>query len=106
MQVAARSVVTIAYTLRNAAGEVLDRSADGEPLAYLHGTGSLVPGLEKALEGRRAGDKLDVTVAPEEGYGARDDRRVRNVPLRKLSGRKIEVGAPVRVDGPSGPERA
>jgi FKBP-type peptidyl-prolyl cis-trans isomerase SlyD len=105
MEIAPHSVVTIAYTLRNDRGDVLDTSAEGEPLAYLHGTGSMVPGLEKALAGRRAGEKLDVTLEAAEGYGERDDRLVRNVPIRRLAGSKVAVGATVRVDDPSGPRR-
>lgn len=62
-------VVSIHYTLTNDEGEVLDTSRGGEPLAYLHGAGNIVPGLEAALEGRKAGDQLQVTVAPEDGYG-------------------------------------
>ena len=52
MQVADNKVVLIHYTLTNAAGEVLDSSAGGEPLAYLHGKGNIVPGLENALTGK------------------------------------------------------
>ena len=73
MQVAKHAVVTIAYTLTAPDGEVLDTSEGGEPLAYVHGTGSLVPGLEAALEGKKKGDRFQVRVAPEQGYGERDE---------------------------------
>ena len=53
-------------------GRVLDSSSGGEPLAYLHGQGNIISGLEKALDGRQAGDKLNVRVAPADGYGVRD----------------------------------
>ncbi len=59
------------YTLKNDAGEVLDSSAGGMPLAYLHGHGNIVPGLEKELEGKTTGDSLSVVVPPAEGYGER-----------------------------------
>ncbi|MCB1615131.1 MAG: FKBP-type peptidyl-prolyl cis-trans isomerase, partial [Pseudomonadales bacterium] len=62
-------VVTMHYTLKNDAGEVLDSSEGAEPLSYLHGAGNIIPGLEAALVGKTAGDSCDVTVQPEDGYG-------------------------------------
>jgi FKBP-type peptidyl-prolyl cis-trans isomerase SlyD len=63
------TVVNLDYCLKNDEGEELDRSDKSQPFAYLHGTGQLVPGLEKALEGLTVGDKKEVTVPPAEGYG-------------------------------------
>ncbi len=62
MNIGQDKVVSIHYTLTNGSGEVLDSSSGGEPLAYLHGKGNIIPGLEKALEGRKTGEKLDVKV--------------------------------------------
>src|SRR5258708_17691644 len=84
MQIGSQKAVTIGYTLKDDDGQVLDTSEGGEPLTYLHGTGDIVPGLEKALDGKQAGDAISVVLSPEEGYGQRDERQIRNVPLRKL----------------------
>ncbi len=62
-------VVTLHYTLKNDGGEVLDESTKEHPFAYIHGSGQIVPGLESALSGAKTGDKKDVTVTAEEGYG-------------------------------------
>ena len=86
MEVSADSVVLIHYTLKDDSGEILDSSVGGEPLAYIQGHGNLVPGLEKALEGKRDGNTLAVTVAPAEGYGSRDEALVQRVPKRALQG--------------------
>ncbi len=86
MEITADRVVTIHYTLKDDAGAVLDSSAGGEPLAYIQGHGNLVPGLEKALEGKPDGHSLAVAVAPEEGYGLRDEALVQRVPKRSLQG--------------------
>ena len=64
MEITADKVVLIHYTLKDDAGAVIDSSAGGEPLAYIQGHGNLVPGLEKALEGKQDGSTLAVTVAP------------------------------------------
>lgn len=57
------------YKLTSPEGEVLDSSEGKEPLAYLHGHGNIIPGLEKQLEGKSAGDKLVAEVAAAEAYG-------------------------------------
>jgi len=84
MQIAADSVVLIHYTLKDDDGKVLDSSAGGEPLAYIQGHGNLVSGLEKALEGKAQGNRIAVTLAPAEGYGARNEALVQRVPKRSL----------------------
>ena len=86
MEIMADRVVLIHYTLKDDAGEVLDSSAGGEPLAYIQGHGNLVPGLEKALEGKPEGTKIAVSVAPAEGYGTRDEALIQRVPKRSLQG--------------------
>ena len=86
MEIAADRVVLIHYTLKDEGGAVLDSSAGGEPLAYIQGHGNLVPGLERALEGKQGGHTLAVTIAPADAYGARDEALVQRVPKRSLQG--------------------
>jgi FKBP-type peptidyl-prolyl cis-trans isomerase SlyD len=92
MLIAQDKVVLIHYTLTNDEGKTLDSSAGGDPLAYIHGQGNIIPGLEKALEGKQAGDKLTVKVEPAEGYGERDDRMVQQVPRRQFGGANVQPG--------------
>ena len=73
-QIGEGKVASFHYTLRNGngEGEVIDTSEGREPLAYLHGAGNIVPGLERQLVGKRVGDAFDAVVEPDEGYGVRD----------------------------------
>lgn len=104
MQIAPDAVVSIHYTLTNDAGETLDSSAGGEPLAYLHGKGNLIPGLEKALVGKQTGDKLQVKVPPAEAYGEYDKGLLQNVPRRSFKGiAQVQVGMQFQVQSPQGP---
>jgi FKBP-type peptidyl-prolyl cis-trans isomerase SlyD len=80
MQIGPNSVVSIHYELSNDAGEILDASAEGEPLIYLHGAQNIIPGLEKELTGKKVGDALKVKVQPEEGYGIRQPELIQQVP--------------------------
>jgi len=58
MTISKDSVVSIEYTLTDAENEVLDSSEGMGPLEYLHGHNNLIPGLERQLEGKKAGDSL------------------------------------------------
>ena len=94
-------VVTIHYTLKLGDGQEVDSSRGEEPLHYLHGHGNIVPGLEGQLAGRNVGDKLEVQVTPEDGYGPRLDEAVREVPLDQLPP-GVEVGAQFQAQTESG----
>ncbi|NVK38468.1 MAG: peptidylprolyl isomerase [Gammaproteobacteria bacterium] len=105
MTIAENKVVTLEFTVKNAeTGDVIESSEGSEPLVYLHGFNNLVPGLEAELAGKTVGDKYDVTVSPEEGYGVRDESLVQQVPKEAFQGiDNIEVGMAFTADGPQGP---
>ena len=87
------SVVSLSYILKNENGEELDRSESATPLAYMHGHGQIVPGLENVLEGLAIGDKKEVIVTPQEGYGEVQPQLKVKVSRDKFpADRKIEPG--------------
>jgi len=104
MQIAQNSVVAFHYTLTNDAGEVLDSSEGREPLTYLHGAGNIIPGLEKELEGHATGEKLQVKVSPEEGYGDVQPQLVQEVPRDAFQGvENVEPGMQFQAQTQGGP---
>ena len=100
--ITAKKVVSIQYTLKNDAGEVLDSSSGGDPLEYLHGAGNIVPGLEKALEGKAVGDKVDAVVPPAEGYGERQGPGPQPVPKDAFGGADVQPGMGVMAEDDQG----
>ena len=103
MQIAANKAVSIDYTLTNDAGEVIDSSAGGAPLVYLHGCRNIIVGLEKALEGKQAGDELSVTIEPEEAYGEYSVELVATLNRSMFEGvDQLEVGMQFHASGPDG----
>ena len=80
MEIAKDSVVSIDYRLHLGDGKIIEESEPGDPLVYLHGYEEIVPGLEKALEGKKAGDTLKVEVSAEDGYGEYNPDGVEEVP--------------------------
>jgi FKBP-type peptidyl-prolyl cis-trans isomerase SlyD len=103
MQVAKDKVVSIDYTLTDDGGSVLDTSEGRPPLAYLHGAGNIIPGLEKALEGKQAGEQVAVRVAAAEAYGERDDALAQDVPMTMFQGvERVEPGMRFQAQTSSG----
>lgn len=104
MKAARDTVVRMHYTLTDDEGTVLDSSSGRKPLAYLHGHGNIIPGLEKALEGVEAGHKARVTVAPHAGYGERDPEAVFIAARDQFpQDMKLQEGMEVHADSPEGP---
>ncbi len=95
-------VVSMHYKLTDDDGNVLDGSKD-EPLAYLHGAGNIIPGLEKALVGKVAGDNLQVRVEPAEGYGEVKPELVQTIDKSAFQGvSAIEAGMTFEAQGSNG----
>jgi len=93
MTITENSAVSFHYTLTDEQGQEIDSSAGQDPLAYLHGAGNIIPGLEKALEGKSVGDQLNVEVSAEEGYGPVQHELIQDVPRSSFQGvESIEVG--------------
>lgn len=102
MQIAHHTVASFNYRLTDDSGELIDGS-EGEPLTYIHGTQSIIPGLEQALEGRRGGDSLQVRLPPELAYGERDEDLVQEVPREALPAEaEIEVGVQFHAESDEG----
>ncbi|HET8807620.1 MAG TPA: peptidylprolyl isomerase [Methylophaga sp.] len=104
MKVADNTVVVIDYTLTNNEGQVIDSSEGAGPLAYLHGAGNIIPGLEDALLGKEAGDEVKASIEPENAYGERHEALKQEVPAELFSGvEKVEVGMQFQSETDQGP---
>ena len=101
--VADGKIVTMHYTLKNAAGDVLDSSVGANPLPYLHGAGNIVVGLEKGLTGANVGETREVEVSPEEGYGLRQGPGPQPVPRNQFpDGVDLQPGMGFQAQGDGG----
>jgi FKBP-type peptidyl-prolyl cis-trans isomerase SlyD len=96
-------VVSMHYKLTDDGGNVLDSSEGSEPLAYLHGTGNIIPGLEKALVGKVEGDSLKAKVEPADGYGDVNPELIQAVNKSAFDGvDAIEPGMAFEAQAPDG----
>ena len=109
MIIAQNRVVQMHYLLTDEEGRTIDSSEGNEPLAYIQGIGNVIPGLEDALEGKAKGDKLKVTIAPEDGYGQRLDELVQTVAkegFKSEEGEELAAGMQVQIETNNGPSIA
>jgi len=80
MNITKNNVISINYTLKDDAGEILDTSEGKDPLVYIHGLGHIIVGLEEALEGKTKGEKVQASIPPDKAYGPRNDKMQQTLP--------------------------
>ena len=103
MQVANDKVVSINYTLTDIDGKVLD-SSKGNPLVYLQGRNNIIPGLENALTGKAKGEKLNVSIPPEDAYGEFREDMIQEIPKTAFGEiTDIQPGMQFQMNSPNGP---
>lgn len=104
MDIADRRIATVHFTLQDEQGQAITSTHGHAPLVYMHGTGSIMPGLEQALAGKAPGDTFRVTIAPEAGFGPRHDALVQTLPRDRLQA-SVEpaVGAKLTAQTARGP---
>lgn len=92
MEITKNKVASIHYTLRDDEGTVIDSSAGRDPLLYLHGAGNLIPGMEESLEGKSKGEKFNIKIDPDKGYGEKDENLVQKVPRSAFGDQEVKTG--------------
>ena len=103
MKIETNKVVGIEYTLKDKDGAVIDTNAgSGEPLYFIQGLGTIVPGLERAMNGRTLGESFDVEIKAVDGYGEHDPARSRKVPRSVVGDMDVKVGMMLQATGPEG----
>ena len=84
--------------------QFLEQSHDNEAMAYLHGADAVIPGIEKAMQGRQQGDEFEVTLEPDEAYGERIKDAKQRIPVKHLLQKKrLKPGMIVSVNTSHGP---
>ncbi|HJU84949.1 MAG TPA: FKBP-type peptidyl-prolyl cis-trans isomerase [Nitrososphaeraceae archaeon] len=71
--------------------ELYDPARRYEPRLISVGEGWVLKGLDEALTNASMGDKLNIEITPDKGFGDRDPNKVRMIPLRKLGEKADEV---------------
>ncbi len=103
MDIIENSVVSMHYSLTDDQAQLIDSSQGKDPLAFIYGKGMIIPGLERELAGKAAGDKLEVTVKPEDGYGLYNEQLVGEVDKKHFpEDMELQAGMPVQAENTDG----
>ena len=106
LMIGKNAVVSIHYTLKDDAGQIMDSSSGGEPLTYLHGANNLIPGLEEELSGKSAGQSFTATIEPAQAYGETNPALVQTIDKAMFQGvDTIEPGMAFTAQGPQGQQQ-
>jgi FKBP-type peptidyl-prolyl cis-trans isomerase SlyD len=90
MQIGKDTVVELQYQLFDTDGELIEKT--DEPVEYLHGGyGGMFPAVEKALEGKKAGDTCKLRLEPDDGFGDYDAELMHIEPRDKFP-EHVEIG--------------
>jgi FKBP-type peptidyl-prolyl cis-trans isomerase SlyD len=96
--------VSMTYTLTNDAGETLDQAGEDRPFGFVFGAGQVIPGLEKQIAGMEKGQSANITIAPSDAYGERNEEMVREIPrIQFPADIELKPGMPFEAQSPQGP---
>lgn len=86
-------VVSILYEVKESqTNEVIDSNLESKPLEFLLGAGQVISGLEKAVASAKKGDKLNLSIPPEEAYGIYQQDFLQEVPKEQFEGISLQKG--------------
>jgi FKBP-type peptidyl-prolyl cis-trans isomerase SlyD len=95
-------VVSMEYTLK-VDGRVVASTEGQEPMEYVHGAGTILPGLERELTGMGVGESKQVVVAAADAYGEVDKRAFMDMPRDQLpKDAQMEYGTVLQLKDPAG----
>ena len=80
LEIESNTRVTLNFSLSLETGEEVDTNFGANPVSFVMGDGSLLPGFERRLIGMRAGDEAEFRIPPEEGFGEAHDDNVQFIP--------------------------
>ena len=94
--------VTLEFVLRDDKGNLLDKTTKGDELTFTYGEEAVVIGLEEALLGKKTGDKFNVKITPDKGYGHYDENLTIEMPIEEFDGMGLYEGLEFEADTDEG----
>lgn len=98
-----QSLVKIHYVGKFEDGTVFESSYGGDPLEFTVGSGEIIPGIDEGIIGMTVGERRNITVPPEKGYGLHNQRLVVEIPRDQLPlSLNPQVGQVIGAETPAG----
>jgi FKBP-type peptidyl-prolyl cis-trans isomerase SlyD len=97
-------LVSLTYSIRDDSDTVLEQS--DLPVSYIQGgNNELIGGMDRAVEGKRAGDEVDLELSPEDsGFGPHDPKLTFTDDIENVPPQFRHVGAEVTMQNADGDE--
>ncbi|MBI5666225.1 MAG: peptidylprolyl isomerase [Nitrospirae bacterium] len=103
MQAKSGDKVKVHYTLKDINGNVVESSFKSMPIEFTIGEGKVIAGFEKNIVGMEPKDTKTVTIAPEDAYGARDEKKVFEFDKKNAPGDfEPQIGQSIQMHRPDG----
>lgn len=80
------SIVTLHYVAKLEDGQVLESTSGRDPIKFKVGSGEVLKGLDESVIGLKKGDKVEITIPPEKGFGPWRDDLLKKIPRSALKG--------------------
>ena len=90
-------VVIVHYVGKLDDGTVFDKTEENEPVSFLVGAETILPEINKAFVGMKEGEEKQITIAPEDAFGPRDEKKVRRLSRLYLDEKEARVGQVVKL---------
>ncbi len=103
VSIAKNRIVTVAYIMSDGAGRVINSSEQDGLMRFMFGVGEcLFPRLEEALEGKRPGDHVEITLDPIDAYGERNYDLIEEIPRSQFDNPDLSIGMQFQTPGRDG----
>ena len=99
MKVAANTVVSLRYSMKNEQGDLLEDIINKTPVDYLHGSGNILTALEASLEGLECGAHQSISISPETNPDLNDSFHFDVIidKVRAATDEEIRLGKPLQI---------
>ena len=94
--------ITMHFAIKLEDGQVIDSNFDADPVRFTFGDGNIPEGFEQALLGLQVGDHVNLTIAPERGFGMHNPSNIQVMPRSQFEGMDLEPGLVVSFQEPGG----
>jgi len=68
----------------------INPDANAEKLVVVVGHGMVVPGFDKAIEGKEIGKEYEISLSPKEGFGERKRELIKTIPLKVFHAKRVD----------------
>lgn len=94
--------VTMHFAIKLEDGQIIDSNFEKSPVEFEVGDGNIPDGFESALTGLKVGDHVELTIAPERGFGQHNPSNIQRMKRSDFKDMDLEPGLVVSFQEPGG----